>query len=93
MCPALEAAHAKPRNETKLGTSQVLCSFAQKYNMDRGFLIFYYIVRIIQGIIGIVGNSLIIVVILKFKTLNNSHVLIWSLAMGDLLASIIGSYK
>ena len=60
--------------------------------MDRGFLIFFHVVRMIQGIIGIAGNSLVIIVILRFKTLNNSHVIIWSLAIADLLASVVGLY-
>ena len=61
--------------------------------MDLGFLIFYHVLRFIQGIIGFFGNLALIVIIRRIKSVNNSHVIIWCIAVADFLSSIIGMYQ
>ena len=67
-------------------------SFLKVQKMNFGFLIFYHVVRFIQGIIGGVGNVAVIVVISRFKAPSNSYVMMLCVALVDFLSCILGRY-
>ena len=53
----------------------------------------YHIVRFIQFIIGIIGNTLTCIIILKYKRLRTpSNILLWSIALSDIISCLIAPF-
>ena len=61
--------------------------------LSLNFLIIFHAIRLTGGAIGLVGNLTTMVVIKRFKPMSNSHVIMWSLALADIISIINSEYE
>ena len=57
------------------------------------FLAIFYSVRFLQAVIGVLGNMGVMIIVQRMKSKANAHVMMWTLALADLLAVFAGKHN